>query len=318
MSEKTVRVHTHVSNRTKQKQKTESKTVFKPVLDNPLRIHWPSVPVNLQNLVLSQLLSLFDGISQHHRVHRKRKREPKPESLSQNKKRKVGEKVAEGGPPDQQDISMSSSETPQSPLVHTNTEASSSSGPSLSQPDDASIESPAIMRHFTTGINAVTKRLESQVSRIRLSSSNVSSSNPPPIKLVLVCRADVDPPILIDHLPHLVAACNSSKTTEPVLLIPLPKGAEFTLADALGVRRAAALALDAGTPGLASLTSLLESVPVLSASWLTIPSITPKALPLMQTHIKQLRTTAPKDMKAAKQNRTEGRAAAKEKKRQAK
>ncbi|THV07524.1 hypothetical protein K435DRAFT_772431 [Dendrothele bispora CBS 962.96] len=309
MSEKTVKVHTHVSNRAKPKQTAEKKVVFKPVLDNPLRIYWPSVPVNLQNLVLSVLVSFLDGLSQHHRIHRKRKREPTSDSASTNKKRKLRK---EASSTDQNDISMEALQN--GPDLNMTAGEPSESGSTTHEPNDTSAEVPKILGHFITGINAVTKRLESQVQSVRLTSSGASVVSYPPIKLVLACRADVDPPILIDHLPHLVATCNSSKPVDPVILVPLPKGAEFTLADALGVRRAAVLSFDVNTPGLSSLTSLLESVPILSASWLTLTSTAPlKPPPLIQTHIKQLRTTAPKDMKAAKQQRIEGRAAAKEK-----
>ncbi|KAF5368599.1 hypothetical protein D9758_002252 [Tetrapyrgos nigripes] len=314
MSEKTAKVHTQVSNRAKPKQSTEKRAVFKPVLDNPLRIQWPSVPVNLQNLVLAQLISLLDGISQHHRVHRKRKREPKSGPEAQNKKRKTQNDEERGA---DQDASIRTE-----PPVTSDAGIAQGESSSSVQMDEAPSEMPEILRHLTTGINHVTKKLESQIKRVRISSSDTSSSPPPPsIRLVLVCRADVDPPILIDHLPHLVAACNSSKPTEQesVILAPLPKGAEFTLADVLGVRRAAVLGFDADTPGLSSLTSLLDSVPALSATWLTIPASTAKPPPsLIETHVKQLRTTAPKDMKAAKQHRIEGRAAAKERRKELK
>lgn len=75
---------------------------------------------------------------------------------------------------------------------------------------------------------------------------SVSAFARAPIRIVLVCRADIDPPLLVSHIPHLVAACNSA-TTDPdmrVKLVTLPKGAENTLAHAMGLRRAAVLAFD--------------------------------------------------------------------------
>lgn len=118
---------------------------------------------------------------------------------------------------------------------------------------------PSIFQHLTIGINEVTRRLEVQIKsarrRVTLSdtdpvSSDVFSSDPPPISFIFVCRADVDPPVLIDHLPHLVAAWNSSQKESSVKpgkilkLVPLPKGAESALAEAMGLRRVAAIALD--------------------------------------------------------------------------
>ena len=76
------------------------------------------------------------------------------------------------------------------------------------------------------------------------------------------------------------------------------------------------------TPDLEAFLFLLDSVPVLRASWLSQPEHTSNSSPgelgalLIPTHIKQLRTTAPKDMKASKEQRTKGRAEAKRRKRE--
>jgi ribonuclease P/MRP protein subunit POP3 len=54
--------------------------------------------------------------------------------------------------------------------------------------------------------------------------------------------------------------------------------------------------------------ALLDNVPTLTATWLaSIPRHQ-----LVPTHIKQVHTSAPKDMKAAKQGRLEGKALAKQ------
>ena len=65
-------------------------------------------------------------------------------------------------------------------------------------------------------------------------------------------------------------------------------------------------------PQFADLKPLLDSVPVLTASWLRSgPGVEQALIP---THIKQLKTTAPKDMRAAKELRARRRAAAKQRK----
>lgn len=56
---------------------------------------------------------------------------------------------------------------------------------------------------------------------------------------------------------------------------------------------------------------MLDQVPVLSASWL---SNTEANRSLIATHVKHVRTTAPKDMKAAKESRNQERADAKKRK----
>lgn len=63
-------------------------------------------------------------------------------------------------------------------------------------------------------------------------------------------------------------------------------------------------------PQFANLKPLLDSVPVLTAPWLR-PGVKQALIP---PHIKQLKTTAPKDMRAAKEVRTKRRAAAKQRK----
>ncbi|KAJ7225356.1 hypothetical protein GGX14DRAFT_349878 [Mycena pura] len=283
------RIHKHASNRAKPGETLENKVVFKSVLDSPFRVPWPSVPVNIQNEALECTVSLLKGVSEYQSSKRKRKQ--LNTSLKPSKRRKISEDTT-------------------AMLVESTLPASDSSLPAR----------PAVLQHLSIGINEVTKRLDAQIRSLRR--CNVVSLNtdpateqPPllaPIKLIVVCRADVDPQILIDHLPHEVAAFNSAQPPEPIKIIPLPKGAEASLAAAAGFRRVAVIAMDIETPGLAAFTSILDSVPTLAAPWLTsiAPSAPPVKKQLIPTHVKQLRTTAPKDMKLAKSIRAEGKATA--------
>ncbi|KAJ7161414.1 hypothetical protein C8R43DRAFT_992799 [Mycena crocata] len=298
------RVHTHTSNRAKSRETLEKKVVFKSVLDSPFRVPWPSVPLNLQNTALACTISLLQGVSDFHlaRNQENRKRKSLSKESTSNKKRKVN-------------VDADTAELPSASVLPNATASSPIEDSALPAP-------PAVLPHLVIGINEVTKRLDAQIRSLRKTVSvNAESSAalappPTPIKVIVVCRADVDPQILIDHLPHEVAAFNSSKPAEPIKVIPLPKGAEFTLAKAIGLRRVAVMALDIDTPGLAAFTSILDSVPILTAPWLTslAASATPVQQQLIPTHVKQLRTTAPKDMKMAKQIRAEGKAAARARK----
>lgn len=119
---------------------------------------------------------------------------------------------------------------------------------------------PQIMPHLVLGINQVTKRLEHQARAYRqtlsaaeaLTDGDASQSSPSgTISIVFACCADVDHPMLISHLPTLIASCNSSynsmtnsESYPPIRLVPIPKGSESLLADATGLRRVAVLALD--------------------------------------------------------------------------
>lgn len=137
-------------------------------------------------------------------------------------------------------------------------------------------ENPALPSDFITiGINQVTRRLESQVKSFRklvtlatASSVNQISSELASIAVVLVCRADVNPPVLLDHIPHLVAACNSTRprsdlegARQPLKLILLPKGSESAIAQALGLRRAAVIAIHVSIPNLCRI--LISDAPLI-------------------------------------------------------
>jgi len=269
MSEKVARTHTQASHRFKPQDNLARKVVFKSVLDNPFRIQWPIVPINVQNAFLASAISILDGIPAYFcsrdRENRKRK--------------KIG-------------------------------------------PDSGAIqpEPPSILHHLTIGINQVTKRLESHIRSAHKAvvvPGRTASECRSAIKIILVCQGDVDPPLLIAHLPHLVATCNTSSaqssTQAPqnfIKLVPLPKGAEASLAEALGLRRVAVMAIDVDSPELSAFSRFLDVVPTLSAPWLRPQGYTPQVL--VPTHIKQVRTSAPQDMKAAKDQRAKGKLAAKE------
>ncbi|KAG6910504.1 hypothetical protein DXG01_009923 [Tephrocybe rancida] len=270
MSGKTARTHNHISNRARNKSGGDRKVVFKGVLDNPFRIPWPTVTHSVQNEVLAAALGQFTDLADYH-SSRKRKR-----TSAQQEARKKRKQEVKAGPPHR--VTMETSG----------------------------------MNADDFGINEVTKRLEKQGrdQRVTLVSTSEPTNvpSPSPLRLILVCRADVNPPILVDHLPHLVAAYNSLRPDEPIRLVPLPAGSELQLSQAIGLRRAAVLGFDSDCPDLAK--DILTAVPALSATWLTSSTTTEKFIP---THIKQVRTSAPKDLKTEKQRRKEERALKKDK-----
>lgn len=311
MSDKAARTHSHISNRAKASGKVDRKVAFKSVLDNPYRIEWPSVPINLQNAVLAHIVSLLEGVAEYQRnrclVGRKRKR-----TVLQNdnsRRQTKGPVEGAGG------VFTGSEEST------TLDDTLASVGPHTGESDSAELSEntfgpspPLVLGHIVYGINAVTKRLEIQSRNARRSlvfSSDESIMMKEPIlplKYLFVCRADVDPPLLVDHLPHLVAACNSGGARNTLKIVPLPKGAELALAQKLGIRRVTTLGVDNSFPDL-SLTALLEPVTALTVPWLAHSEPTQSLLP---AHIKQVRTSAPKDMKVIKDARAREKAAAKQ------
>ncbi|KAF9056312.1 hypothetical protein BJ165DRAFT_1432562 [Panaeolus papilionaceus] len=265
MDNKVAQTHTNTSNRAKKKDpkdKQDKKVVFKGVLDTPFRITWPSVPINTQASILEGVLQSLRKTTASSGAN--------GHPTSRKRKRRTGAEDTDFRPDTKE--------------MHT---------------------TPAT--HFIHGINAVTRRLESDIrclSTHHISTETLTKETRElaPLKFIFVCRADVNPSLIVDHLPHLVAAYNSRKRT-PVLLAPLPEGAEKAIADILGVRRAAVLAVDAQFDMAEIVQDLLQTVPPLRASWLSIGD----QQSFIPTHTKHLRTTAPKDMKAAKLLRTEER-----------
>ncbi|KAG2068938.1 hypothetical protein BDR04DRAFT_1157337 [Suillus decipiens] len=303
MSDKTARSHTHASNRAKAQAIIERKDVFKSVLENPFRIQWPPIPSNTQNLFLATLVTTVESAVRSGSPSKACARKALPRSEIADS--------AEGTSPSPD--SMACSKTSACAVGFT-----SSPCPAVSKLAPSS-------GHMTIGINEVTRRLESQLKSVRhsVTLTTTSHANPTfpdisPIAVVFVCRADVNPPMLLDHILHLVAGCNSTRPGSnplgdrmPLKLIILPKGSESALAQVLGLRRAAVIAVHDDAPYLPIFRDMLHSVPVISAPWL-VPPVQPNSPKcLIPTHIKQLRTTAPKDMKSAKEQRVKARVAAK-------
>ncbi|KAH9837012.1 uncharacterized protein C8Q71DRAFT_756488 [Rhodofomes roseus] len=306
MADKLVRTHTNQSNRAKAKDALERKVVFRSVLDNPFRVQWPSIPINIQNAILARFIDMVQGVSEYHveREIRSRKRKSSRAATTTratkrprwaHKPRVVDGIVAGSAPLEQSQTADSVTADGEHDVVKPR---------------------PDVLNHLTFGINEVTKLLEKTSRSYSRTTVSASSTQEPPSddrpRIILVCRGDVSPPALLQHIPHVVAACNTrgmGKGTDGIHLVTLSKGAEASLAEAVGLRRISVVAVHVDAPSISELTSLLENIPPPTASWLAAPMDT--TVSLIPTHIKQLRTTAPKDMKAAKEQRSRGRAAAK-------
>ncbi|KAI0715346.1 hypothetical protein C8Q76DRAFT_453485 [Earliella scabrosa] len=313
MSEQVARAHTSQSNRAKTRIENERKAVFKSVVENPFRVQWPPVTTNVQNAVLAWVVDNFQGVAQYNldREHASRKRRRACSSGGSRSSKRA--KTAQADEPSE------------------SSGAIGAVGPSSMS--DAVVEpavEPSVLKHVVFGINEVTRRLEHISQSYREGVTPVTTqqgarvpSTPPSTssgRLVIACRADVNPPILLGHFPNLVAACNSmhqgSSSVSPgkTWLIPMSKGAEDTLADAMGLRRVSVMLIENTIMNFSALEALLGNVPLLSAPWLCPPT-RDRTFSLIPTHIKQLRTSAPKDMKAAKEKRFKERAAAKDRRR---
>lgn len=158
-------------------------------------------------------------------------------------------------------------------------------------------------------------------------------SIPPPLRVVFACRQDVDPPLLIAHISQLVAACNARQCVSDLdmilKLVPLLKGSEMALALATRLRQVAVCALEVRCLrysfhflriylSLSKRETRRRPLPLIPpricprhnltmANWLPYCSLSMQKQRQtarnpdkhVQTHIKQQRTPAPKDLRAA-------------------
>ena len=270
----------------------------------------PKIPTNVQNELLTHLISILEGVADHKLAFRR---------LSRKRKR--------GNPPNGEEKEDAVSTPSGAPSCFTGYCC-------LTNLQDTDVRVKSIVDHLVVGLNAVTKRLEEQV-RKRPHSVTITKDGPAAdtqttksdLCLVLACRADIDPPLLIDHLPHLIASCNATQK-ESVRLASLPEGAEGTLAKALGIHRVTVIGIDVciittahlrvpdvykgESPVMDGFKHFFDSIPILSAPWL---SNVRQSRDLIPTHVKQVKTSAPRDMKAAKEKRKKGRGLAKQRKR---
>ncbi|KAG8975573.1 hypothetical protein FRB90_009494, partial [Tulasnella sp. 427] len=285
----------------------DKKAVFRAVLDNPLRVEWPNIPLNIENNILALAVQLLETVRPYHEQRSEASRKGKnvarasrfrQKTANTLEKRKAnkgkGAPAHEGltteeaitlseaatstrkrkrdasGSDDEAEESEEESDLPPTKKRRPDEQPEASTGVAPIPPSR-----PQMLDHVVFGLNAVTKSLEAQSFSLRSASSGDPSpqgssssggthAHQPtqvvnghlkkgaPLRLVLVCRTDIDSPTMIAHLPTLTAACNSvrhiSAQQNPpdpdVLLVGLPYGAETTLAEGSGLRRAAVVAFD--------------------------------------------------------------------------
>lgn len=190
------------------------------------------------------IIDLLEGASDYrqHRCASSRKRK-RASKCSETLSRKKSSKSLNGDAIQSTDLSVAGS-----PVREQDAHMDVDKDVPQCESHDDDVDPPIFLRHLIYGINAVTKRLEDQSLRPPhmnvLTLPETSITPPKPLKYIFVCRADVDPPLLIEHLPHLVAAYNSARPSQYAKLVPLPQGSESLLAQILGIRRVTVLGID--------------------------------------------------------------------------
>jgi hypothetical protein len=174
----------------------------------------PVISSDLQQSILTQLTSLFDGVAAHYQLIRDAR---KKKSIATSSSHEMTENAVTVSEPNQ-------------------------------EPHCLSTSAPPIIPHITVGINEVTKALEREIQSRRTinTPSTVDHETQSLTKVVFICYADLDTPAFVAHLPQLVALCNSARSEHhKIKVVQLPAGAQISLTDALGyLKRVAVIALD--------------------------------------------------------------------------
>jgi ribonuclease P/MRP protein subunit POP3 len=236
-------------------------------LDSNSSLSRPIVPLNVQNAILARVVDLLQGVAEYNVARRKQVRKDKKrqrrdiEALIRDMKKRPSGKRKKVGSMEAIDAMFAAAYQKTTPIDNEEADV----GMELDKPEPSSTHTdgltgnrnsfqavPEAVRCITLGINEVTKRLEHQCRppSIRVTSGPCRDTDPegpsPHVRIVLACRQDVDPPLLIAHIPQLVASCNARHPNEPVTLVPLPKGSEATLAQALRMRSVSVAAIEVG------------------------------------------------------------------------
>jgi len=226
--------------------------------------------VNVQNALLAALTRILEssGIGEFHeareRLSRRNKEKRKRSKTSNLSPSNPAQTVVNGGvkrsapegdaPKVSQKRKIDKSISTPVSVTPDKTHAVSGSANILDVTERGLPAPPEMLSKITLGVNEVTKRLEAQVADYRRpmpGTNGAPETRKASIRFIFACIEDVDPPSTIEHLPLLVASCNASRPQSrpesDIFLVPLPKNAEGNLTEAVGLRRAAVLALDVST-----------------------------------------------------------------------
>lgn len=203
------------------------------------------MPLNVQNAILAHIVDMMDGVANFHRTRRTSRRSTKKHRRDQagDNPRNTDDAIFDDTTP--VDVGPTIADTVQLAV-------SKPVPDGMDSDSDITLGFPPIYQFLTIGINSVTKKLETICTQHRTvlhasDHTSMESISKIPAQLILVCRGDIDPPILISHIPSLVASCNSSHGRSPSnvsWLVPLSRGAETTLSQALGLKRVSVVAID--------------------------------------------------------------------------
>ncbi|KAJ1877823.1 RNase P and RNase MRP subunit [Coemansia sp. RSA 1722] len=280
----------------------QRRTVFKHALEKPFVTRWPVTEHKVREDILDSLCVALQPISAYfaesrriakqRKIHKNRTaqntaRAEKAAKKGEEQKEQKGQPKKENEPPAcsiKQIIadSMESSET------------------------EAAKAGLALMDHVVIGINSTTRALEKQIrsqgpdNAATNDSHNQSAGTKNDIALVVVCKGDLDMP-MIAHFPGLAHMANENLTKHnPSIggfrLVGLVEGSECKLGAAVGHKRVSVIGIRAGSTVLdpiikkAQIGASAPVVPWISTENADAAQVNPKMHPMA---VRELQTTAP-------------------------
>ncbi|KAJ2365734.1 RNase P and RNase MRP subunit [Coemansia sp. RSA 2607] len=280
--------------------------MLKYALEKPYTTLWPSVPQELQSLLVDELCSVVQPVcayvAESRRVSKQRGVQKARASRKELKAAKAAKTNKTGVSADKADTSCADSKN--NPTLKTDRasvrKVIRERGSGESGSDDI-MTGLDLLDHIVVGINANTRALERQ-ARAAPPTRNVND-----LALVFVCRANIDPQ-LVAHFPalaHVAHARESAATTQTgnsggLRLVGLGRGLEQRLATAIGLDRVTVIGIRAGSAVLDRVIEMARNkVPAPSVPWIGTSRTEKDSIEQPDKHmlhpmaVRELHTSAP-------------------------
>ncbi|TPX32601.1 hypothetical protein SmJEL517_g04322 [Synchytrium microbalum] len=304
--------------------------VFKHVVDSPFVFQWqvqPAIAAKDYDVIMDALISLLQpiGLAKSHmsatrkRVYRESRRDlgelykAKRQKIDRDSTSAAADAIVNAPAPSNMDTEMDATTaaavdttqpTTSKKQKHTSSSVVAAKTAVSSLPHSSDLDT---LKDLVIGINDVSRVLEGMIPRSLqsgITKSTTADTGMPDtapkqrLRMVFVCRSDLDPPHLYTHIPTLVClASPDGDGDDAITLCGLNAGAEDRLARALGVKRVGCLAVKTNTPNFDTLYTLIKSTVALpSALWLK-QAVDASDIKYLPTQIKTVATTAPVEKK---------------------
>ncbi|KAE8222641.1 hypothetical protein CF319_g4190 [Tilletia indica] len=237
--------------------------VYRPLLASPFTVTWPTLSLADAEPLLHTLLEILVE-------HRIQLRDP-PAKVTPKKKDKKKKAAAADPDPDaiEVDVAEDQPQEEEPPCVRpswlhvginaVNQSVEQSIATSVSDMHKDSKAASNLIAESGSTADATMSGTEPESADVAAAAADPTSpTSLPKMRFLFVCRADVDPPRLVAHLPMLTCTLNaisssssSSSTQGLCILLPFSRDAELKIATQLKIRRCAVLGISEDAPSSA-------------------------------------------------------------------